>query len=723
MKAVGQNYRRGDIRVLDVDAPALKPGGILVRSEYSVISAGTEGMKVREGKMSYLGMARTRPDQVKKVLATVRQQGILAAYQKVMNKLDSLTPLGYSVSGHVIAVAEGAEEFAVGQRVACAGAGYANHAEVNFVPRQLAVPVPENVPMRHAAFTTIGSIALQGFRQSELRLGETACVIGLGLIGQILLQILTAAGVRVIGMDVLEDRCRLAADLGAAWAGSPDDPNLAMTVRRLTSGIGADCVFICASDTTSRPVEMAAEIARDRARVVDIGKTHLDLPWKEYYEKEMDLRFSRSYGPGRYDRSYEEQGVDYPVGYVRWTERRNMAAFLDLLSSGKVRLDPLISMECPFEEAEDIFESMAAGQTRGLGVVFSYQEETATAEPTPPRPPKAASSGRVRLGVIGAGNYAGSMLLPLLAGDREVQLVHVVTSTGLTAKNAADKFGFTRAGTDSTALLTADDVDAVLIATRHTSHPALVAQALRAGKAVFVEKPLAIDLPGLECVRTAIAESGNDRLLVGFNRRFSPCARRMEAIMDASALPLVFNYRVHAGQVEGRSWYADPSEGTRFISEGGHFLDFFAFLFRSHPVTVMAACLRPPSTVADDTDNVAVTVTYANGSVGTLLYLTQGSAALPKEWGEVIGGGRTVQLHNFEYLKTYIGSRCRQERIGARDKGQAEELRAFVRAVKDGSPMPIPFESLDHTTLATLAVPESLRTGGPVLLDDLRNSA
>jgi threonine dehydrogenase-like Zn-dependent dehydrogenase len=378
MRQVTQNYKSGEIRLEEVDWPALKAGGVLVRSHYSVISTGTEGMKVREGKLSYLGKARARPDQLKKVLQSLKQQGLLATYRKVMNKLDSLTPLGYSLAGEVVAVGADAAEFHVGQRVACAGAGYANHAEVNFVPKNLVVPVPDEVSLKHASFATVGAIALHAFRQAQMQLGESACVIGLGLLGQLLVQILRAAGIHAVGTDLVAERCRLAEELGANAALTAEDPALERLIARLTGGAGVDCVFVAAGGGSNAATELAVRIARDRARVVDIGKTRLDLPWNDYYLKELDVRFSRSYGPGRYDANYEERGIDYPIGYVRWTEKRNLASFLDLVSSGQVKVEPLISQVRKFGEAETVYRELAENGGNVLAVAFEYEN---TAEP------------------------------------------------------------------------------------------------------------------------------------------------------------------------------------------------------------------------------------------------------------------------------------------------------------------------------------------------------
>ena len=718
MRQVTQNYKSGRIRVDQVGEPACPRGGVVVRTAFSVISAGTEGMKVREGKLSLLGKAMARPDQVRKVLRTLRQQGPIATFEKVMNRLDSLTPLGYSLSGVVADVGAEGGEFQRGQRVACGGAECAFHADLVAVPRNLVVPVPDGVSLRHACFATVGSIALQGYRRAEMQLGETAGVIGLGLLGQILVRILRAAGVRVLGVDIAGARCELAASAGAS-SFTPDDPALRSAVRVLP-GSGVDCVFITAGGTSNGPAELAVEMARDRARVVDVGKTRLDLPWNDYYMKELDLRFSRSYGPGRYDPVYEQKGVDYPAGYVRWTERRNMSSFVALLAEGRVDLEPIITDERGIDEAEEVYEAIARGEG-GLGMLFRYPAAPdASHRPavTISRREARPATGRARLGFIGAGNYASTMLLPQLARLDGVELVEVATRTGLSGANVQRRFPFRRVSTDVAGLLAADDIDAVLIATRHSTHPQLVAAALRTGRTVFVEKPLAIDTAGLETVRQALIDSGNDRLQVGFNRRFAPLVRDVAAIFRPRSSPLFMSYRVHAGQLESGSWYLDTTEGSRFAGEGGHFLDVFSFLTGSRPVRVSATALRPETATADDRENVGVTVTYEDGSVGSLLYLTRGGSRVPKEELEVFADGKTVRLHNFAGVEVYEGDKRRTKRARL-DKGQPAEMAAFIQAVRSGGQMPIPLDSLLDTTLATLAVDQSLRRGQPVHLAEL----
>lgn len=503
MKQVVQNYKSGELAVLDVPVPGCKPGGVLVRSAYSLISTGTELMKVSEAGMSMLGKARSRPDQVAKVMQSVATNGVPATYRKVMGKLDSYTPLGYSLCGVVEQVGAGIDDVKVGDLVACAGNEHALHAELNWVPKNLYAPVPDGLAPRHAAFGTVGSIAMQGVRQGEPQLGEVALVIGLGLIGQLVVQLLTAAGVRVVGADPDPARCELAERLGAVACGDPASAAVEAAVAELTDGHGVDQVFLAAGGGSNQPVELAARLARDRGRVVDIGKCRLDLPWNAYYEKELDVRFSRSYGPGRYDPSYELEGRDYPIGYVRWTERRNLACFLDLLARGRVDVEPLVSHIADFDDAVETYQRLKDGDLKAVAVLFRYPEQAAeqgeSAAPEVSVPevrrtgttvaPARSAKAPVRIAFVGAGNYATSMLLPHLARREGVELSTVVTTTALSAANAQRKFGFAEATTDLDAVLGDKSIDAVFVVTRHSSHAELTRRALLAGKTVFVEKP------------------------------------------------------------------------------------------------------------------------------------------------------------------------------------------------------------------------------------------
>src|SRR3954449_13377323 len=578
MKQVAQNYKSGELAVLDVPPPACAPGGVLIRSLYSLISTGTELMKVGEAKLSMLGKAKARPDQVRKVLDSVAQQGALNTYKKVMNKLDSYKPLGYSLCGVVVEVGAGAEEFSVGQLVAAAGNEFALHAEYNWVPLNLCVPVPDGVPAEQAAFSTVGAIAMQGVRQAEVQLGETAVVIGLGLVGQLVVRLLVAAGVRVFGVDTVEDRCRMAEKAGALHCSSPDEAGIASLERSLleaSNGLGADRILLAAGGHSNGPVETAARLARDRARVVDIGKTKLDLPWNAYYDKELDVRFSRSYGPGRYDDRYELEGIDYPAGYVRWTERRNLACFLDLLAEGSVDVAPLVSGVNPVEEAVAVYDKLAAGELSGVGFLLGYREaagvpvqRTISSDvPAPARhaPARRPTGGTLRVGFLGAGNYATSMLLPPLRENPHVELVSVATTTSLSGLTAQRKFGFRTVSSDVDAVLDDDSLDAVFVVTRHSSHADLVCQALERGKTVFVEKPLALTEQQLADILTVVDATGNDRLMVGFNRRFAPLVTELQDRMGPAAGPVAVRYHVNGGLLNAGSWYLNEElEGSRF---------------------------------------------------------------------------------------------------------------------------------------------------------------
>ena len=732
MKQVVQNYKSGELALLDVPAPAVKPGGILVRTAFSLISTGTELMKVSEASMSMLGKARSRPDQVAKVMQSVATNGLSATYRKVINRLDSYTPLGYSLCGVVEEVGAGITDVAAGDLVACAGNEHALHAELNWVPKNLYCRVPPGVAPQHAAFGTVGAIAMQGVRRGEPQLGETALVIGLGLIGQLVVQLLQASGVRVVGVDPDAGRCELAQRLGALVCGHPEsggfDGEVGAAVDELTGGHGVDQVYLAAGGSSNAPVELAARLSRDRGRVVDIGKCRLDLPWNAYYEKELDVRFSRSYGPGRYDPEYELEGRDYPIGYVRWTERRNLECFLDLVSRDRIDVEPLISHIADFDEAVQAYRRLSDGELKAVAVLFRYAAPAGPAAPpvtlssTVPASVSsvtgAASTSKdtVRLAFVGAGNYASSMLLPHLTGRPDVELGPVVTTSALSAANAKRKFGFASAGTDLDAVLGDPAVDAVFVVTRHSSHAELTTRALLAGKAVFVEKPLALGEDELAKVLSAIAESGNDRLQVGFNRRFAPLLVQAKERFGRRVGPASVRYLVNAGRLEHGSWYGQQdSEGSRFAGEGGHFVDTAGWLLDGDPVSVYAVA-TPAET------DLHVLLGYPDGSTAVITYATSGAAGFPKETIEVVGDGKVLRLDDFQRASVFGRKRWSSPRgpmalAGGRDKGQRAELDAFLAAVRTGAPMPVPVESLVATTLATLAVQTSLGSGGPVRLE------
>jgi predicted dehydrogenase/threonine dehydrogenase-like Zn-dependent dehydrogenase len=721
MKQIAQNYKSGELTVLDVPAPVCRPGGVLVRSLFSLISTGTEMMKVSEASMSMVGMARARPDQVRKVLDQVQQQGLVTTYKKVMNKLDSYSPLGYSLCGVVTEVGRGAEEFTVGQPVACAGNEQALHAEYNWVPVNLCAALPQGVLPEHAAFATVASIAMHGVRRAEVQLGETAAVIGLGLIGQLVVRLLMAAGVQAVGIDPVPDRCRLAEKAGAAACGSPNELDSVLTeLARITNGRGADHVFLSAGGSTNGPVEAAVKLARDRARIVDIGKMKLDLPWNAYYEKELDVRFSRSYGPGRYDTRYELDGIDYPVGYVRWTEKRNLESFLDLLARNELEVGTLIDGVFPMADAAKVYGDLKSGELRAIGVLLEYPvpAEDAPAPATSQvlagaKAPRRSAAGKtpkeeIAIGFIGAGNYASSMLLPHLARLKTVNLAHVATTKSLSAVNAQRKFGFTTASTNADYVFEDESLDALFIVTRHATHAALVCRALETGKAVFVEKPLALTREETGQIAEAIEKTGNDRLMIGFNRRFAPLLTAIRKDFGAGAGTAATRYLVNAGSLAKDSWYLnEEAEGSRFTGEGGHFIDTLSWWADSLAVEVYA--VRGP-----ETGDVQATFQFANGASGTIAYLTGGNARYPKETMDVTGGGRSARLDNFRRATVWTGrGKSTAKARGGQDKGQRSEMERFVEAVRTGAPMPISIDSLLATTRATIAVRESLLSGRP----------
>ncbi|MET8535981.1 bi-domain-containing oxidoreductase [Streptomyces sp. NPDC005065] len=724
MKQVVQNYKSGELALLDVPVPGCKPDGVLVRSAYSLISTGTELMKVSEAGMSMLGKARSRPDQVAKVMQSVATNGVPATYRKVMGKLDSYTPLGYSLCGVVEQVGTGIDDVKVGDLVACAGNEHALHAELNWVPKNLYARVPDGLAPRHAAFGTVGSIAMQGVRRGESRLGEVALVIGLGLIGQLVVQLLAASGVRVVGVDPDPVRCELAERLGAAACGDPASAAVEAAVAELTGGHGVDQVYLAAGGGSNQPVELAARLCRDRGRVVDIGKCRLDLPWNAYYEKELDVRFSRSYGPGRYDPEYELEGRDYPIGYVRWTERRNLACFLDLAARGSVDVEPLVSHIADFDDAVETYQRLKDGELKAVAVLFRYPEHATEAEAEAPAvtvpavrrgdgvsAPVRSAKTPVRLAFVGAGNYATSMLLPHLTQRDGVELSTVVTTTALSAANAKRKFGFAEATTDLDAVLGDKSIDAVFVVTRHSSHAELTRKALLAGKTVFVEKPLALTEDELAGVLAAVEESGNDRLQVGFNRRFAPLLQEARKRFGVRTGPASLRYLVNAGRLQHGSWYLQQgAEGSRFAGEGGHFIDTASWLLDADPVSVYAVA---PS----GNEDLQVVLRYPDGSTATISYVTTGAPGFPKETLDLVADGKVLRLDDFVRASVYSRKRWVSSRLPkARDKGQSAELAAFIKAVRTGGPMPVPLESLVATTAATLAVQTGLAGGAPVTL-------
>lgn len=689
MKQVQQNYRSGQLRVVDVPVPRVQPGHNLVASRVSLISAGTEKQIIDLARSSLAGKAAARPDLVRKTLQKVRSEGLLPTARKVLARLDTPIPLGYSLAGTIIEAGVNAGGFAVGDRIACAGAGVANHAEYNVVPKNLSVRIPDGVDDEAASFVTLGAIALQGVRVAQPTLGERVVVLGLGLIGQLTVQLLKANGCRVLGFDPNPARVALALDMGADRAVSE---GLADAVANFTSGHGADAVIVTASSKSSDPLNQAAEISRMKGRVVVVGLVGMAIDREPFYKRELDLRLSMSYGPGRYDPAYEEQGHDYPIAYVRWTEARNMAAFLDLVAEGRVTPGRLVSHRYAIADAEAAYGLMD-GDDPYLAILLTYPEAQAPVREVALR---ARVAGKRGSGFIGFGNYARGVLMPALVKAGEKNFTSVVTATGLSARDAAERYGFANAATDPAALLADADTDCVFVATRHDSHADLAIVALQAGKNVFVEKPLALSDDELDRVAQA-ARAAPGVVAVGFNRRFAPMAIEAKAAFGPGRGPLTMHYRINAGAVPRDNWLHGPAGGGRILGEVGHFIDTLAFIAGAPPVA--AEALQP--TGVDD--SVAAILRFADGSVATILYSSLGDSSLPKEAIEIIGGGTIVQIDDFRALRITKDGKTRT-RSAAQDKGQPGLVRAFLAAARDGAPPPFALDDLIAVSAATLRI-------------------
>jgi predicted dehydrogenase/threonine dehydrogenase-like Zn-dependent dehydrogenase len=716
MKQVVQNYRTGELKVEELPPPALRAGGVLVRTAYSLISAGTERTAVETAQSSLVGKAKDRPDLVRQVFDTFKREGLRSTYEKVTAKLNQVKPLGYSAAGVVVGVGSGVTEFQVGDRVACAGGGYASHAEVIFVPKNLCAKVPAAASLEAASYSTVGAIALQGVRQADPRLGEAVAVVGLGLIGQLTVQILKAAGCQVIGIDLDPAACELAKKSGADVVAT-DAAAARAACLGLTEGHGADCVLITAGTKSSEPVTLAGELARDRARVVVVGLVGMDVPRHIYYNKELELRLSRSYGPGRYDPEYEEKGNDYPIGYVRWTEKRNLEAFLRLVAEGRVNTDLLTTHRFDVANADAAYELILGRKERLCGVVLQYPNSGAQATGAKTVASVKPASDELGVSFIGAGNFARGVLLPIIKRAEKVKLMSVATATGLSARNTGAQFGFSNATTDYNEIVEESNSSVVFIATRHDSHASLAAENLRRGKAVFVEKPLAINEEGLRDVVRAALET-NGLLMVGFNRRFAPLAREIKAKFAKRNAPMTIIYRVNAGQVPPEHWTLDPNEGGgRIIGEACHMVDFVSYLTDALPARVSAAAVPLSQRAGYVDDSAIISMTMTDGSVASIIYTASGDPTVPKEQVEIFCERTVATIDDFK-SGTFVAGRKRTKLGGgAQDKGHAAEVAAFFDAARGRAAAPISLESLAATTLATFAIVESAKSGTGIAID------
>ncbi len=711
MKQVLQNLKTGAVTVTDVPVPVARPGFVLVRTAASLISAGTERTAVEAGQKSLIGRALEQPALVKRVIERAQHEGIASTVGAVRAKLASNVALGYSASGTVTGIGEGVTNFREGDRVACAGLGYASHAEVLAVPKNLCVRVPDAVSFEAAAFGTVGAIALQGVRLVEPTLGEAVAVIGLGLVGQLTVRLLKANGCRAFGVDLDQSKIDLAKQNGCDDGCAPDE---AAKQRLLdwTRERGADGVIITAATNSNEPIELAADVARAKGRVVAVGSVGLNIPRQLFYDRELTFRVSKSYGPGRYDPEYEERGHDYPFAYVRWTEGRNLEAFLDLVADGRVKVDSLITHRFNLDHAEQAY-NLITGETAEphIGVLLTYdtnrQIESRIALASTP------SADAVRVGMIGAGGYAKGVLLPQFK-SAGADFQSIATASGVTAREVGMQYGFRAAVSSADEVIDDPQTNLIVIATRHRTHAELAQRALTAGKHVFVEKPLALDDDELDQVLAAAASS-TGRLNVGFNRRFSPLAIAAKEFFASRTTPLTISYRINAPRAPHGHWTNDPVEGGGAIrGEVCHFIDFLHYLTGSLSERVFAESLSRADPDFRNEDSVVIAVRMADGSNASIVYSKGGDRALPKERVEIMGGGKAFVIDDFRSATSYEGGTEKTTKLRKQDKGQADQVRAVCAVVREGKAAPISLEDLATTTRATFRIRESLRTGLPI---------
>lgn len=705
MKQILQDNSTGVVSTHEVPPPTVQRGRILVRNAASLISAGTEKVAVDTGKQSLLKRATERPDLVKQVIDKAMTEGLASTFAAVKGKLDAKTALGYSSAGTVIGVGEGVSGFSVGDRVACAGAGYASHAEIVSIPQNLCVRLPEKLSFEEGAFGTLGAIALQGVRLADPTLGESVVVMGLGLLGQITVQLLRANGCRVFGIDTDESKFALALEFGADACSTPDEAK--DLIADWSRGRGADAVLITAGTPSNDPINLAGEISRMKGRVVVVGLVGMDVPRGPYFSKEISVQISMSYGPGRYDANYEERGQDYPVGHVRWTEGRNIEAFLDLIAGKSIDVERLITQRFDITKGEDAYK-LISGETKEpyLGIVLQYSQEGEVATRVK-MPMATAKDASVRVGMIGAGGYAAGMLLPKFKAEG-VEFHAIASASGLTARNVGRQFGFAECVSTADEVIGDTDTNLIVVASRHDTHASFAKKALEANHHVFVEKPLALNDAELDSVIAAARDSSGS-LMVGFNRRFSPLAREAKEFLTGGG-PLSILYRVNAGRIAKDSWMQDLTVGGgRVVGEVCHFIDLVHYLTGSLTTRVFAEAIASDNAAVTPEDSVFITLRLADGSNGTIAYIAEGDKALAKERVEIFGGGRSFVLDDFRSAIMFAGGKETTRNLRSQDKGQAEEIRAVCSVVKGETEFPISLEDLAATTRATFCVLDSIR--------------
>ncbi|MBF0240035.1 MAG: bi-domain-containing oxidoreductase [SAR324 cluster bacterium] len=713
MKQIMQNYKTGTLSVEDVPAPGVKNGHVLVQTQFSLISAGTEKTKVDTARMNLLQKAKARPDQVEQVLTNLHQEGVIPTVKKVFNKLDTPVSLGYSSMGKILAVGAGVEHMKVGDRVACAGEGYAAHAEIVCTPAAMCNLVPDNVPGEHASFGAVGAIALQAVRLAQIELGYRVGVIGLGLIGQLVSQMAKNAGALVLGIDLDESKFELAKLHGIhAVAHVLNDP-VSEIALGCSHGIGLDVVIITASGNEEQTLQLAGQLCREKAKVVLLGAGDIQAPRNDYYHKELTVVVSRAFGPGSYDPAYI-QGHDYPPGYSRWTVRRNMETFLDLIGRGQISLEGILSHQFPLEEAPAVYDMINQQTEKFVGIVFRYAEQISSSRVvTNPTSVKRSSLAKINVGFIGAGSFAQNYLIPYLGGLSAVHLLGVATATGISSKNTMRKFGFQYSSTDANEILKDTEINTVFIATRHNLHAQYVIDALKAGKHVFVEKPLAVNEQELIQIAEVLKHSSS-QLMVGYNRRFAPLVQKLKDFFQHRQSPLVIQYRVNAGSIKNDHWIFSEEGGGRIIGEMCHFIDLFQFLTDAVPVEVSAYSSKPVHTELpiELDDNVSSIIRFSDGSTASLVYTSKGDLSYSRERLEVYSDGSIGVIDNFKKLQLVRKGKTQSSSLISREMGIRQEMEAYVKHLStSSSQFLIPFAELYYTTLCTLKIIESLKTG------------
>lgn len=713
MKQVLQSLKSGVVEMPEVPCPLVRPGHLLIRTHASLISAGTERMLVEFGKGSLIAKARAQPDKVRQVMDKIKSDGLMPTLEAVFSRLDEPLPLGYCNAGTVVEVGVGVTDYSVGDRVASNGP----HAEYVCAPKNLCAKIPDGVSDEAAAFTVLSAIGLQGIRLLAPTLGESIAVIGLGLIGLTTVQILAANGCRVIGIDIDPARLEMAKRFGAETVDVRGGADPVAIATAFSGGAGVDGVLITASAKSNEIMKQAAQMCRRRGRIVLVGVVGLELSRSDFYKKELSFQVSCSYGPGRYDSLYEERGQDYPLPYVRWTEQRNFTAVLDLLAAGRINVEPLISRRIPHAQADEAYRALTDDRD-ALGIILTYPSETRSPTRTVrlPSAPSSSPAGLVVIGLIGAGNFAKMTLLPALKGC-PVRLRTIASAGGVSGYHAGRKFGFEQATTDYRELLTDPQINLVVITTRHDLHVAMTIESLKAGKHVAVEKPLCLNLEELGQVRAAYEQAAGKQLLVGFNRRFSPHAVKMKQLLATRSQPMCMSMMVNAGVIAPESWVQDAKAGGgRIIGEGCHWIDLMAFLTGSPVTLVTSTRVGESSGLAVRDDKMTITLSFADGSIGTLHYFGNGDKSYDKETMEVFCDGRVLRLENFRRLIGYGWPGFSKMKLGRQDKGHREEFRQLTEAITRGGQPVMPFDEIENVMKATFAAVESAHVQQPISL-------